>query len=104
MVSERTLSNQKLIHFAYLQLLDLMTTVAFLVNGVQEANPLVRFVIDRSPNPLLGLLVMKLVAVVVGCLCWRGGRTRILSRINRLFALVVAWNLAALIIGTARAT
>jgi hypothetical protein len=94
--------NQLLIQFGYLQLLDLLTTVAFLVNGIQEANPLVRLAIDVSPNPLGGLVAVKLAAMLLGLYCWRMGRTRILTRINLLFALVVAWNLAALILGSVR--
>jgi len=36
--------------------LDFMTTVAFLVNGVREGNPLVRFALQYGPHPLGGLL------------------------------------------------
>ncbi len=86
------------VQFAYLQLLDLMTTIAFMVNGVEEANPLVSFVIRRSPNPIGGLLAIKLLALILGLYCWRQGRLRVLSGMNVLFALVVAWNLAALIV------
>ena len=92
--------NQILLHFSYLQILDLLTTVAFLVNGVQEANPLVRFALKMGPNPLGGLIGIKVLAVVLGIYCWRMGRERLLSRINVLFAAVIAWNLIALIVGT----
>ena len=92
--------NHLLVQFTYLQLLDLMTTLAFLVNGVQEANPLVRFAMHTSPNPLSGLVAVKVLAVLLGVYCWRMGRMRVLSRMNLLFALVVAWNLAALIIAS----
>ena len=92
--------NQLLIQFAYLQMLDLMTTIAFLVNGIQEANPLVRLVLDRAPNPVSGLVVVKVFAILLGVYCWRVGRTRVLSRMNVLFAIVVVWNLVALIIGS----
>jgi hypothetical protein len=80
-----------------------MTTVAFLVNGVQEANPIVRFAIGFSASPLGGLVAVKVVAMFLGLYCWRAGRTRVLARMNFMFALVVAWNLAALIVGSARA-
>ncbi len=89
--------------YSYLQLLDLMTTVAFLIHGVQEANPVVRLAIGIAPNPLSGLLMVKVLAIMLGLYCWRMGRTRVLQRMNVLFALVVAWNLAALILGTLRA-
>ena len=92
--------NHLLIQFTYLQLLDLMTTLAFLVQGVQEANPVVRFAIHAGPNPLSGLVIVKVFAVLLGVYCWRMGRTRVLSRMNLLFAFVVTWNLGALILAS----
>ena len=94
--------NQLIIQYSYLQLLDFMTTIAFLVNGVQEGNPLVRFAINVAPNPITGLLAIKAAALLLGIYCWRLGRTRTLIRINMLFALLVAWNLVALILGSVR--
>ena len=85
--------------FSYLQFLDLMTTVAFLIHGVQEANPLVRFALRLGPNPLSGLLLVKCLALSLGVYCWRCGREKLLTRMNFLFALVVAWNVTALILG-----
>ena len=92
--------NQLLVQYSYLQVLDFLTTVAFLLNGVREGNPLVRFAMQLAPNPMVGLLIVKLAAVGLGLYCWRMGRNQILGRINLLFAIVVAWNLAALILGT----
>ena len=89
--------NQLLLQYSYLQMLDFMTTLAFLLNGVGEANPVVRFALQYSPNPVGGLLAVKLVALALGVYCWRAGRQRLLGRINILFAVLVAWNLAALI-------
>jgi len=80
--------------------LDFMTTIAFLMQGVREANPVVRFALHYAPTPLGGLLAIKILAVLLGLYCWRGGRDRLLTRINVLFALVVAWNMAALILGS----
>lgn len=80
-----------------------MTTVAFLANGVHEGNPLVRLAMGVVPNPLSGLLIVKMLAIMLGLYCWRRGRIRVLQRMNVLFALVVAWNLLALIVGSARA-
>ena len=94
--------NQLLIQYSYLQLLDLMTTMAFLLNGVREGNPLVRFAIDVAPNPLGGLVAVKAVAILLGLWCWRMGRSRTLVRINVMFALLVAWNLVALIVSGAQ--
>src|SRR5271156_5854133 len=91
--------NQALMQFSYLQILDFLTTVAFLVNGIREANPLVRFFLKYGSSPVVGLLVVKLLAIILGIYCWRMGRQRLLARINAWFALVIAWNLVALIVG-----
>lgn len=94
--------NQLLLQYAYLQVLDFLTTVAFMINGVREGNPLVRFAVQYAPHPLGGLVAVKVAAVALGLYCWVRGRDRLLTRINWLFALLVAWNLAALIIATAQ--
>lgn len=91
--------NQLLLQYSYLQVLDFMTTVAFLLHGIREANPLVRVALDTQ-HPLGGLVVVKILAVALGFYCWRAGRERLLVRMNILFALVVAWNLAVLIIAS----
>lgn len=86
------------IQYSYLQFLDVLTTLAFLLNGVREANPLVRFALDFAPNPLCALVAVKTVALALCVFCWCSGRMRVLRRINALFALIVAWNLLALIV------
>ena len=91
--------NQLLLQYSYLQVLDLMTTVAFLMQGVREGNPLVRLALEVTPNPLGGLLLVKMLAIMLGIYCWRLGRNRLLMRINLLFAVLVVWNLLALILG-----
>jgi hypothetical protein len=83
--------------FGYFQLLDMLTTVVFLLHGVQEANPLVKFALRTAPNPLMGLFLIKLVALGMAFYCWRLGRRSLLLRINILFAILVSWNLFALI-------
>ena len=92
--------NTLLLQYSYLQFLDLLTTVAFLLQGVREGNPLVRLAIEYAPHPLGGLLAVKVLAIGLGVYCWKMGKLRLLSRINLLFALVVAWNLTALIVGS----
>jgi hypothetical protein len=92
--------NQLLVQYSYLQVLDFMTTVAFLLNGIHEGNPLVRVAIHYAPSPLGGLLAIKALAIILGFYCWYGGRERLLTRINILFAGVVAWNLVALIVAS----
>jgi hypothetical protein len=91
--------NQAFWQFSYLQVLDFLTTIAFMVSGVREGNPLVRLAVAWAGNPLGGLIAVKLLAVALGVYCWRMGRRQLLVRINILFAVLVAWNLVALIIG-----
>ena len=93
--------NQLLLQYSYLQVLDFMTTIAFLLNGIREGNPLVRLALQYAPHPLGGLLAIKIAAVALGIYCWKRGRERLLIRINFLFAFVVAWNLVALIVASA---
>ena len=94
--------NQLLVQYSYLQVLDFMTTIAFLLNGVREGNPLVRLAVQWAPHPLGGLLAIKAAAIILGIYCWRAGRERLLIRINILFAVMVAWNLVALIVASAK--
>ena len=90
--------NHLFLQYSYLQMLDFLTTLAFLVNGVEEGNPLVRWAIGLSSSPLSGLLLVKLVAIALGIVCWRLGRWKLLSRMNILFALLVTWNVVAIIV------
>lgn len=92
--------NSLLIQYSYLQMLDLMTTLAFMARGIQEGNPLVRLAIRYAPHPLGGLVAVKMLAIGLGYYCWRFGRQRLLMRMNILFAVVVVWNLVALIVGS----
>jgi hypothetical protein len=89
-----------MLQYSYLQVLDFMTTIAFLLHGVREGNPLVRLALNFTPNPLGGLLLVKVVAIALGVYCWRVGKLRLLSRMNVMFAIIVAWNLGALILGS----
>jgi hypothetical protein len=87
-----------LVQYSYLQILDFLTTLTFLLYGVQEANPIVQWFLDQTPSPVYGLILVKMIAVVLGIMVWRLGRMRLLARINILFAIVVTWNLLALIV------
>jgi len=97
---QQTRVNQAMLQYSYLQVLDFLTTVAFLIHGVQEGNPLVQFALNHAPNPLSGLLLVKMLAVGLGLYCWKVGKLRLLSRMNVMFAVIVAWNLGALIMGS----
>ena len=43
------------------------------------------------------ILIIKLAALGLAYYCWRMGRRSLLLRINILFAILVSWNLFALI-------
>jgi hypothetical protein len=92
--------NQLLVQYSYLQVLDFLTTVAFLFHGIQEGNPVVRFALHYAPNPFAGLLLVKLAAMCLGLYCWRLDKQRLLIRMNIMFAVLVAWNLGALIVAS----
>jgi len=89
--------------YAYLQALDVLTTLAFLMARLEEANPLVRQAMAWTGSPLYGLLLVKTAALVLGWVCWRTGRLRLLERANVFFAILVAWNLVCLLLGLGRA-
>lgn len=93
-----------IIQYSYLQILDFLTTVAFLLIGVQEGNPMVRFALEIAPTPLSGLIFVKLLALGLGFYCLRLKKEGLLSKINLLFAVVVAWNLVALIVAACQRT
>jgi len=95
--------NYLILLYSYLQILDLLTTVAFLINGVKEANPIVKGMMYMTESPFTGLLFLKLVAILLGVYCWRIRKYHLLARINILFALLVAWNLVALIAASSAA-
>jgi hypothetical protein len=86
-----------LAQFSYLQLLDVLTTLAFLTSGGHEANPVVRFAMATARSPLAGLLAVKLCAVAAAVYCTLTARTRTLGKINVFFAVLVVWNLIALL-------
>ena len=59
-----------------------------------------RYFLGATLNPVNGLLIVKFFAVLLGLYCWRIGRVELLGRINFCFAVLVAWNLVALILGS----
>ena len=87
-----------LVQFICLQALDLATTLAFLSLGIAEGNPIVRATLGSSLPPALSLALVKGVALMLGVYAWRSGRTRLLVKMNVMYALCVAWNLAAIVV------
>ncbi len=86
-----------LVPFCYLQLLDLLTTLVFLANGVGEANPVVRMAMAAAGSRVLGLAALKAVAFAAAFYCAATGRARLLFRANLFFAGLVVWNLLAML-------
>jgi hypothetical protein len=92
------LISTQFVQFAYLQALDLLSTIAFLVHGVGEANPLVRWSMQLTPHPLGGLFVMKCVALVMAFYATKTQREKLMSRINLIYAGIISWNLVCLVL------
>ena len=90
-----------LVVFCYLQLLDLLSTLAFLAGGVTEGNPLVRWAMEALQSPIGGLVLAKGLALGLGLLCWFRQRNALLNRINAVYAAVVIWNLVAIVFAVA---
>lgn len=88
-----------LLQYSYLQLLDLLTTGAFLLAGVKEANPIIIIAMESAANPLFGLAAVKALALVLGLYCWWSNRRRLLKMATAFYAVLVAYNLVCLILG-----
>lgn len=82
--------------FAALQVLDMLTTLWFLQDGVREANPLVRAALAAWAEPAWALAGVKLAALVPAWWAWRSKRHGLLRKINLLFAACVVWNVTVL--------
>ncbi len=87
-----------LVEFTYLQVLDILTTLAFLLQGVAEGNPIVRLVLEFGPGPVQSLIALKAVAVLLAAYCVMRSRQALLRGVNVFFAVLVAYNLVVLIV------
>ncbi len=87
----------QLAQFGYLQLLDVLTTLACLGHRVQESNPLVKMLMHSAGSPAGGLFLTKAVAFAIALYCWRRSREKLLWGINLFYSAVVVWNLVALL-------
>jgi hypothetical protein len=91
-----------IIQFVYLQFLDLLTTLAFLSHGEREMNPLVARMLQA--HPVWGLLAVKIFAIGLAVYCLAARRHRLLGRANLFYAVLIAWNIVAIIAGGSFAT
>lgn len=64
-----------------------------------EANPLIRAALSWWGRPGVALVLAKVFAIALATLAWRTGRRALLWKVNLLFALCVAWNLVATLVG-----
>jgi hypothetical protein len=81
-----------------LQMMDLISTLVFLHHGVQEANPLVRFMMGATAGPLAGLLAMKVAATALACFCYQTQRLNLLRKATVGYAGLIVWNLIAILV------
>lgn len=89
--------SSQFVQFAYLQALDLLSTAAFLSHGVGEANPVVRWSMSIAPNPVSGLLGVKLLALLFAIYCIKSQRDLLLAKVNIFYAVLIVWNMACLV-------
>ena len=87
-----------LAEFIYLQLLDILTTIAFMMQGVGESNPIVRWAIREGPHPIWALVMLKGGAVLLALFCLYRSREKLLRKVNVFFACLIVYNLVALIL------
>jgi hypothetical protein len=85
------------VQYGYLQVLDLLTAVAFLKGGWDEAQPLIARLVNAAPSPVAILIAIKVCAVILGIYCWRLERRAALVKAIVFYAVLVAWNLLCLI-------
>jgi hypothetical protein len=78
--------------------LDLLTTLAFLKGGVDEANPFIATLMQTAVSPLTVLITVKVCALLLGIYCLRVQRRTALARANTFYAVLIAWNLLCLIV------
>ena len=86
-----------LAEFAYLQILDILTTIVFLMQGVGEANPLVRWALGQG-NPLVALVGVKILGLALAAFCVYRSRDRLMRRVNVLFACLIVYNLVVILV------
>lgn len=93
MSSDQT--RKELILFAFLQVLDVGTTVLALKLGGHEKNPLIRQFMVMGP--ITGLVVSKIMVIAFAGGCAFLGKPRPVMYANLLFAGIVVWNVGVII-------
>jgi len=75
--------------------MDILTTLLCLHHGVQEANPLIRAALANSADPRMALGIPKVLAIALATVVWYSRRKRLLRKVNVVYLVFVAWNLAS---------
>jgi hypothetical protein len=83
--------------FVYLQLLDLLTSMAGFKVGAHEVSPFIAKLIHTS-SPLLGLAAAKIIGLAIGAACVALNRTRLIGWINYWYAALIVWNLCIILV------
>lgn len=81
--------------FSYLQVLDFVTTIAGFRVGLVEANPFVRWL--AQIDPLVGVGACKMLAFLLGFVCYALQRYTLLWHMNYWYVGVVSWNLMLIV-------
>lgn len=78
-----------------LQVADLLTTLFFLTIGVEEGNPIIRFLFTFF-SPFVSLLIVKSLGVTLVLIQYvRGGS---FFKLNVLYSCLISWNLLAIVV------
>ena len=80
--------------FLLLQTADFATTAVTMRLGATELNPVVHAFM--SLNPLTGLLLAKVGALVIGAACALSNKRGALQKANLVFTAIVLWNVTIL--------
>ena len=86
--------------FLYLQVLDLLTTLAGFRLGAVEASPFVRLLMHAGPQA--GVVAAKLGAVALAASCVVLRRAHLIRWICYWYAALVVWNLAIMLVTAPR--
>jgi hypothetical protein len=85
--------------FVYLQVLDFLTTILFLKMGLRETGLIARLLVHW--NPLVGVMLVKVAAVLVAVIAVRYNKARVMRLANVGYCGVVTWNLVCMIMARA---
>jgi len=81
--------------FIYLQLLDLLTTLAGFRLGAAEASPFIRLLMHAGPS--LGVVLAKVCALALGGFCIYLKKEKLIRWITYWYGGLVVWNLMVML-------